>query len=82
MSTVRLTCRMYIQGTADKSLVEAIIHEDVIRPQTVICYPNNNTWYYIVPSSNSASITVIPDGPPKNPVKEEYMCWTHVPSCT
>lgn len=71
---VRLTLPLYIQGTAGKSLnplVEAIIHEDVIRHQTMICYPNNNTWYYIVPSSNSTSITVIPDEPPKNPVKEK-----------
>ena len=75
---------MYMQGTTDKSLnplVEAIIYEDGIRPRTMICYPNGKTYYYIVPSSDSTSIIVIHDGPPTYPVKEEYICWTHVPSC-
>ena len=74
---------MYMQGTADKSLnplVEAIIYEDVIRPRTMICYPNGKTYYYIV--ADSKFITVIPDGPPTYPVPEKYMCWSHDPSWT
>jgi len=74
---------LYMQGTAQDALVEAIIHEEIeAKHRTMICYPNGITWYYIVPSPDLTCITVIPDGPPTNPVPEKYMCWSHDPSWT